>query len=249
MDQETELTIEVRSTASIAARLLILNAVVNRLALELSASMSPASDEDWRSLRFDIVAPLRISGIIDHASANERDLITNLDPVSLESLEVFADSGEALETILWAMGAGQEMPGPPRPFPAKGLSTLDFTGSDVLQRVSETLTRPTDEEAARMRETAELWHWRAIIEIDFRAEKDPTARHEMESLIAEVAQEAESAGLLQAEHGDFSTTDRPIRQWDTADLFIFAACVKARLHALNWLCGIGDDWDTVPLDL
>ena len=83
-----------------------------------------------------------------------------------------------------------------------------------------------------------------------RREASPPERRDLESAIGEVTIDALASGLLaNAIDGDFATSGVAVRALPAHDLNRLVMIGRERLHALNWLCGFGDSWDQVPLDV
>jgi hypothetical protein len=105
-----------------------------------------------------------------------------------------------------------------------------------------------EESIAMERERAELWLWRAAIEDDWGV-ASPRERVELDAAIAETAREAAATGLLVATNGDFAVNGTTFRHLRSDQQELIGAVAEARLHALNWVCGFGESWDAVPLDI
>jgi hypothetical protein len=106
-----------------------------------------------------------------------------------------------------------------------------------------------ESDAVRERELADVWHWRARTELLLRV-ASATDRREYETAVREVAAEALDAGIVPALHdGDFATSGRKFEDLAVGEVEELVAVTSQRLRALNWLCGFGDSWDDVPLDV
>jgi hypothetical protein len=158
------------------------------------------------------------------------------DPAIVEAVW----QGEGLGMLLWAFSL-VGLPPYDRPFDYERL--LEVKGGDAQ-------LRPIDEiEAAR--ETARLWHWRArTSELQSRAEGLLPARWQsFDQLVAATAMRGHERGLLPRPlRGDFPAFGTVYRQLN-ADQHAEALSIAWERHrALNWLCGLGADWDDVPTD-
>ncbi|MGB3329584.1 MAG: hypothetical protein WBA46_11565 [Thermomicrobiales bacterium] len=109
---------------------------------------------------------------------------------------------------------------------------------NVRPLVKNTRVR-SDEDLAAERERWELWYWRS----SFDDELDGDDR----AAIAETAGEAQEAGLIAMRNGDFLVDDRTYGELDPLEREAVAGTAYARLKALNWVCGLGETWDTTPL--
>lgn len=97
----------------------------------------------------------------------------------------------------------------------------------------------SDDDLAAERERWELWYWRSSFEGDLDAED--------RAAIAEAAGEAQEAGLIDMRAGDFLVDERTFGELDPLEQEAVAATSYARLRALNWVCGLGETWETTPL--
>jgi Domain of unknown function (DUF4272) len=148
--------------------------------------------------------------------------------------------GEALGTLLWAVGL-VELPPYDQPFDAATVVAID-TGSGTL--------RPP-EEIELERDTARLWHWRArTSELQAAGGVELPARYStFDQLIAATAMRGHEQGLLPApSRGDFQAYGKVYRHLDHAERDEAHSIAVERHQALNWLCGLGETWDDVPLD-
>jgi hypothetical protein len=120
---------------------------------------------------------------------------------------------------------------------------------DTIQRWMSDSAIVSESDAVRERELAEIWHWRATTELLLR-EASASDRREYEAAIREVAAEALDAGIVPAlREGDFLVRGRSMKDLAEGEVDELVAVTGQRLRALNWLCGFGDSWDDVPLDL
>lgn len=73
---------------------------------------------------------------------------------------------------------------------------------------------------------------------------------ELERVIREVTHDGASTGLLgTGNQGGFTVDGVPVEAMaadEIDELQLFAA---ERLVTLNWICGFGEDWDTIPIDV
>jgi hypothetical protein len=242
-DQD-EIDIEIRSSIEVRTRILILAAVLRRLALEgapLEGDSEPIADA------FDEREWLREQGLSQDLSPGEAGLLDiALGSVAPEAIIDTSWQGEALVTLSWAIRALDLPPigtfFDPRPLiesvPRPWDDIQDWLGDPAIV---------TEQEAIREREIAEIWHWRATTEVLRRA--GSTADHQdYEDAIRDVAVEVAAAGLVLALHeGDFTADCRSIKELSANDLDELVALTAQRLRALNWLCGFGTSWDDVPL--
>jgi hypothetical protein len=149
-------------------------------------------------------------------------------------------AGEALGMLLWALELAQ-LPPYDRPFDPEPLLRVDLDGAEL---------RP-DDELARAREIARLWHWRART-AELQAEPDvplPQQWQSFDQLVGATAMRGYEQGLLPRPlRGDFpafGTVYRDLSDEQRAEAHNIA---WERHRALNWLCGLGKRWDETPTD-
>lgn len=257
-DDTESLDIEVRSAAEIAGRLVVLAAVVRRASAEFP---SPDIDQDEdgeddapadspEGQRFDVLVALDEQPLLAAAvTAAERRLLAS--PIgSLGRAAAIAASWQ-----LEALGAIASLSLPGRieddPWsladPAQTLSGVPEPWDD-LQSFAESILPPSDEDAAFARERAELWAWRAAIEEDLAALNGRDLA-ELRQILRETVEEAVEAGLLPDGRDDFVVHGHPFRDADPETKATVGQIAVHRLTALNWLCGFGHSWDSVPVDL
>jgi hypothetical protein len=245
-DDLDEIDLELRSPVEIRTRILILASILRRLSLE-DAAIEDGGDVSAEA--FDEREWLREQGLAGKLTAGEAELIDG--PPGTAGPEAISEAswqGEALVVLGWAIGALDMPPvgtlSDPRPLldfvPRPWEGAKEWLGDAGI--VSES-------EAAREREIAEIWYWRLTTEA-LRRTAPSADRHDYEEAIREVAAEAHAAGLLPGlRDGDFSVHSASIKQLSETEVDELIAVTGQRLRALNWLCGFGDSWDDVPLDI
>jgi hypothetical protein len=149
-------------------------------------------------------------------------------------------SGEALGMLLWALELAQ-LPPYDRPFDAGRLLSTGY---------EDAILRP-DEEIERARETARLWHWRArtaLLQANGQVELPPEW-HSFDQLVGATAMRGFERGLLPRPlRGDFPAFGAVYRELSDEQKQEAHQIAWQRHRALNWLCGLGKSWDTVPTD-
>lgn len=240
---EDELEINLRPVPEIARRLLILAA----LAEHLSFPEGDAANPDERTFgTFDLREWLRAEGIWPDLTQDEVLLLAGGTPPGQEPDQFSVqETLEALGALAWAL---QLVPELKADLPA-GVDTLipslphPWDSTATWMRGLE--LRSLDEIAAR-REAAELWTWRLTTEDDVR-EALAAEQDELRAVIREVEREGRTAGILP--RGGFRVQGRDISTLNLTERNTLLASSLARLQALNWVCGYGDRWDSVPLDI
>lgn len=245
---DSELEIEPRPAEEIARRAIIVNAVCQRVFLEVSATENDADEANEE--RFDLASWLQAEGLWSHATTYEQRLFA-ADVAQLGASEVDNASwlSESLIVLAWslnlidAIGAYSEAGDPRAGFVALPVP-WDKTRSSIQQATIRPLTV-----LARERERAELWHWRAAVAIEL--DQTPKSRRpELLAVVAEVASEAHTASLLsRPRDGDFPVGDDPYRDLEREALDEVTSVAAERYRTLNWICGFGATWDDVPTDI
>ncbi|HEV2109008.1 MAG TPA: DUF4272 domain-containing protein [Thermomicrobiales bacterium] len=245
-EEDDSLDITLRDPDEVASRSVVLAALCRRAFLELDAEQTDGSelDED----RFDLLAWLRDEDLSDHFSTEERVIfqapVGSLDP---GDTLMATWSAEALAPLCWALGLLPALPGPDRPANAEALLGLLPSPDSATGSWREDAAMRDEDAIAAAREAAELWAWRATVQ-ELWATATVAERNDRLVAIRDVAHEGAALGLLPPPVDD----DIPVlgRAYATAgDHETLAIIAEWRLRALNWLCGFGDSWDTVPLDI
>ena len=241
--------IQVRTAEEIATRLVILASVVRRAMIETPFDLGAPEGESAIGMRFDLQAALAEPPYAAAIGDEELEVI---------SAAIGELGDERAISAIWNIGgimtlAGMSMEGfdigPPweQADPGPLLELIPEPWDNIAPFVSK-IAPPADDDAAFERERAELWAWRAAIDDDLRALRGPDLA-ELRDVLAETVAEAVEAGLLRTGSKDFVVVDRPFRELDDETKSLIGAISLERLRALNWLCGFGANWDTVPLEI
>jgi hypothetical protein len=244
---DDEIDIELRSAEEIGARLVILASLLQRLDLESSPDRDEAASE-----LFDLQHWLNDEGIARHMTAEEQRLIgSRIGALSEGARAQGGLIGDSLVAIGRAVCMVDAMP--PYDTPAAPTAIVESIPSpwDEVAPFSARLVARTEGALAAERERADLWLWRAETERE-RVESRGATRTEIEALIREIGQDVAAIGLIEtnAAHDFIVRDDGPsIRDLPSDAAELVAGIAESRLHALNWLCGFGNAWDNVPLDV
>jgi hypothetical protein len=245
-DGDDSVEITLRDPIMIATRTIILSALCHRAFIEIAAAENdtPDLDED----RFDLLAWLYDENLFDHASARERDTFHAVvgTLAADETLEP-TWSAEALAALCWSLSLIPNLPAYDQPARIHPLfNVLPEPGSSCSAFLSKAEVLSEDPIAAA-RETAELWYWRATMQ-ELLDDASRSERDELLVAIRDTVVEGASLGLLpQPISDDFALHGGTYAQADNHEVLV--AIAEWRLRAFNWLCGFGNSWDTVPLDL
>jgi hypothetical protein len=147
---------------------------------------------------------------------------------------------EALGTLLWAL----------RLAPMRAYDDTFDPASLLEVQLDEAHLRGAGE-IDRAREEARLWHWRARTALvqDDPAVELPAPWTSFAELVAATATQGHARGLLPAPlRGDFPAFGTAYRQLASELQAEALSIALERHHALNWLSGLGDSWDDVPVD-
>lgn len=246
---EQEIDISLRSPEEVGARIVVLGALCRRLFLDDPAAVE-ALEEDPETERWDLNAWLDERGLSAVVTPEERRLLER--PVGRLTPEERVKGpwlGEALMALAWAASLVDALPPPAEPADVAPLLALIPAPWDELRSFIDRLRLRSEEEIAFERERAEVWAWRAGIEMERRTAQGQAAR-ELQAVIEEVVHEAVASGVLPpATPTDFPVDHFPFSALPTEQVEQVALIASARLHALNWLCGFGETWDSVPLEI
>ena len=148
--------------------------------------------------------------------------------------------GEGLGTLLWGSSSRSSRP-----------TTSRSTRTRCVEAALEEARLRDAEEIELERESARLWLWRART-TDLQAAGDvelPERYASFDQLIAATAMRGFEQGLLPAPmRGDFRAYGKVYRHLAPEQQAEAHSIALERQHALNWLAGLGDSWDDVPLD-
>jgi hypothetical protein len=148
--------------------------------------------------------------------------------------------GEGLGTLLWALQLTEL---PPYDTP--------FDPDELIEATLEPARLRAAEEIELERESARLWLWRArTTELQATGDVELPERYaSFDQLIAATAMRGFEQGLLPAPmRGDFRAYGEVYRHLTPEQQAEAHSVALERQHALNWLAGLGDSWDDVPLD-
>ena len=148
--------------------------------------------------------------------------------------------GESLGTLLWVLQLA-ELPPYDRPFDPNEVVATSLEGASLRDPPALKLER----------ESARLWHWRArTTELQASGNPELPGRYAtFDQLIAATAMRGHDQGVLPPPlRGDFRAYGKIYRHLSPDQRAEAHSIAAERHHALNWVCGYGDSWDTVPLD-
>jgi hypothetical protein len=235
--------INVRSDREIRARVRILDAICHRIGIERAILEDSVEAAAAQEERFDSLAAVSEQTVSPELSLAEREFLeTETGRIDSELLDEFSTCQESLLALATALSSSAFLP------PAPLLADSDQTIEQIQQFIYSVstgakLTIPSDVELEELREYLELWQWRAFIEADKR---DDTANHlKINNEFEEVLDEVREAGLQDlAIDQALADSLAMATGWSGEELAEFELAVTGRLHAINWLCGLGERWDS-----
>jgi len=164
------------------------------------------------------------------------DRLPSEDPAVIDAVW----RGESLGALLWVLQLA-ELPGYDEAFEPDELLEADLADGRLRDA----------EEVELERESARLWLWRARTTA-LQATGDielPDRYATFDQLIAATAMRGFEQGLLPAPmRGDFRAYGKVYRHLSPEQQAEAHSIALERQHALNWVAGLGDSWDDVPLD-
>jgi len=211
-------------------------------------TIAPQGPSARRGREYPHVVPrprLRPQGeVIERCRALQTELRAGLAHAERGSLEPEVVEavwhGEALGTLLWTLELA-DLPPYDRPFDSGAVARADLSGA--RQRDAQDIDLE--------RKSARLWHWRArttALQADGGVELPPRYAS-FDQLIAATAMRGFEQELLPAPmRGDFPAYGKVYRHLSPEQLGEAQTIAAERHHALNWVCGLGQQWDDVPLD-
>ncbi len=198
----------------------------------------------------DLLAWLEHTGLRKDQSPEERRLCAQpLGSWTDQDVLDAAWRAESLGVLHWALGHVDSLPAWDEAFaPAEVIPPLRLLG-DPGDYVAGARQRPPDE-LGRMRDLAELWHWRArTTQLLHAGDVTPPDGWTFEQIIAVSAGRSHEEGdILEPIDGDFPVLGKSYAALDEDELAVVTSIAMERHLALNWLCGHHKNWDETPTD-
>lgn len=244
--EDDEIDIALRPPAEVAVRCVVLACLIRRLSIESLAQNQ--SNEGLAGEAFDLRAWLQTETLwpsLDEAEVAVLD--RPLGELTDDEMATIAWQAEGLASLGWALGLTELSQIGALSNVESVLASVPSPWESAASWLSAAALRP-EPDIARERDRAELLEWRLGIESPRRLATGQD-RVDYDQAIAEVAREAGSARLIGDASEDFSIAGSPVSAIDDEGIERLAALAEERLRALNWVCGFGDSWDRVPLDI
>lgn len=183
-----------------------------------------------------------------HLSQTERMLLSRPLSTWTERMIVYVSwQVESLGVMLWALDIFDNMPEFDIQFePVDVLFPLDVLTPTIDFMWRATL-RPADA-LRRMRDKAELWHWRSrVIELS-RLGVRPHNGHSFDTIVRDMARQGVEDGRLQhLIDDDFPAFNKAYADLTPEEYAIVSAITQRRVHALNWLCELSAVWESIEV--
>lgn len=243
--EDEHIDIVLRDSEPVAIRTIILAALTYRAYLELDDDREDdiGADDD----RLEILDWMRDEDLVDHLEPAELDILgAPVGTLNEDGARSTTWSAEALAPLCWALGLISELSPPHQPVDAAAwLNLVPSPGSPASEFIGQATLRD-EYMIATARESAELWYWRATVQ-ELLDTVSPADRNDLVTAILETTEEAAALDTLPpSARGDFPVNGEPYAL--APDHETLATIAEWRLRALNWLCGFGETWETVPLD-
>ncbi len=239
MDDDS-IDIQPRPPRELLGRAALLAALGRRGLIEGEADADPITAE---TDRFDLQAWVRVELSVWMSPLDLHILQAPVGSLTAQEEAYCADALVSASTIGWCIGAvSQQLPMLSDGTPEHGvLAWTPAPWTTIRSRVRLVRLR-SDEDLARERERWELIVWRMSLFTNDASLPDD------EAALKEVLVEVATAGLLPISYDDFATDDGvPFRELATDFQEQLDAEATLRLHAMNWVCGFGREWEDVPL--
>ncbi len=241
------LDIELRPAEMVARRCIVLAALLQLATFDLDGA--GITNDDPETAAFDLREWLRSQDLWRELTPTEAEYLAR--PIAQRSAAATPDPlslGESFATLAWALGIVPAMD----PLTAADIQDVIFQVPEPWESTQSWLhsqrLRP-ETEIVVQRESTELWEWRLSTELA-RRDAPERERAEIDASVSEVAGEGVAAGLLRedATHHDLEMW-KTISQRTSDEITSHQAMAEQRLKALNWVCGFGETWDDVPLEV
>jgi hypothetical protein len=216
---------------------------------QFTASSEIKRDEFWN--------PLRESGLWEGLTPQEQEFATTTMVSMTECQRINASwRTQSAAVLMWALERIEVFPSFDTEVPPESLKLRP--GESAHDFLRDATLRPSTE-IDRMRDVAELWHWRSRTrELEERGEvfpaDDATRRIGIRSFDDVVRKTATLAfaekTLREIMDDDFVALGKPYRSLTDEEWSSVRSITIERHFALNWLCGYapGNRWDETPTD-
>lgn len=184
-----------------------------------------------------------------YLSRVERQLLSKPFPSwSSRNLNVAGWRGESLGVILWALRFTDHVPAFDTRFEMGTLMNTVDVFTPTIDFIWQAGLRSVDE-IQQMRDTADLWNWRArAAELERMGIKPPEGMSFAE-IIRITAEQGYQNSLLPAPiEGDFPAFGHAYSRMSKEQSVSVSFIAQQRCAALNWLCELSSEWENLPVD-
>ncbi|SHI76566.1 protein of unknown function [Desulfatibacillum alkenivorans DSM 16219] len=250
---------ELQNARAVARRALCLAVMVKRGRLEIKLRKSQArGNESIHKEINELYQWVKDNALYEALADSESALLRRMGGTwSQQEAGAACWRNEALGTLLWALGAVEEIPPYDHPFEWEDLSQKlpvpaakeDFPAPDPVGLFLHKAVIKDPEEIANARELAELWHWRARTTQIMEQGVEAPEGFSFEQIISQAANAAYTQNEIpQPLGGDFPVFGKAYASLGPEELQLAASIARERHLALNWLCMYAEDWDSTPTD-
>ncbi len=234
IDHDDSLDIQVRPAIDLVRRTALLAVIAERGVLEIDAERG---DYERDTDRFELLSWAR-GALAGPVTGEELRLLATPIGELGDDLSRCDDALTGAATIAWALGIvdSDRLPVPPDGDAEERVMTWAPAPWTDLDRIARKLQLRSEAAIATERERWELWYWRS------------TDADEATGSVDDVVADLAESGLIPTADGDFATdAAEPFEKLTPEQQDEIAWLAEHRLRALNWACGFGDDWESVPL--
>jgi Domain of unknown function (DUF4272) len=246
---DDEIEINPRPAQEAGRRLIVLASLIRRLFLEDESAHRELGDEA-NDERFDILAWLENNELADAIEPEERIVFGKpLGGLTPDDFWAISSQVQSVVVLGWYLNLIPDMPELDSPDLADDFLEAIPQPWDLVQPWLDALKVRSLEELAAQRELSEIWMWRGETEEE-RITANSRERTGINIAIRETAIEALNAGMVtNLADGDLAIGTRAFKSLDTDEQEAITLTSFHRLKALNWLCGYGESWSEVPLEI
>ena len=249
----------IQEARTAAYRALCLGALLTRSGLETAVQRLQSHDVPEGVRRFitarhwndhqRLIQWIQDERLEPYLSRAERQLLSKPFPSwTAKNLTVAGWRSESLGVILWALRFADFVPAFDTRFDLSTVMNTVDVFNPTIDFIWQAGLRATDE-IQRMRDTADLWNWRArAAELQRMGIKPPEGMSFAE-IIRITAEQGYRDGLLPAPlDGDFPVFGCAYSQLSREQAVSLSYIAQHRCAALNWLCELSSEWESLPVD-
>ena len=240
---DESIDINLRPIDEIVRRAVLLLSLVRRAAIEPA---DPSSEEDdafeRETDRFELYSWAKRE-FADTWAEDEHVLLSiPAGELLSDHVEHCLSAAPPANALCWSLGVVDDLTSDDiETLPLDHLLNWASTPWDEVGRLARKASLRDEERIAQMRERWELWYWRATLD-----DTDLDPGEDLGELVGDVAAGASESDLVNLIDADFGVDGQPFRSIDADQQATIAQLAEHNLIALNWVCGFGDSWESVP---